>query len=124
MSDLRATHIPAAGLEPYTPPRHTGTINHLLLGGEVAGGAVSVVHGLIEHGGEAQPHYHRRSAQFLHILAGECLVTVGPDVLKLGRGDSVHIPVNLTHRVEVLSADALELINVYHPALAPDDTIE
>lgn len=118
------TIIPWADLRPYAPPRHTGTQNHRLLDGAVSGGDVSVVHGRIQPGGEALSHYHRLSAQFLHVLAGSCDLTLDGERVHLDAGDSAHIPVEVRHRVTVTSEGDLELINVYHPALAADDTIE
>lgn len=120
----RYTKISWADLRPYTPPRHTGTENHRILDGSVADNEVSVVHGRIQPGGEALPHYHRRSAQFLHVLAGSCDVTLDGSREHLDAGDSIHIPVEVRHQVTVTSEADLELINVYHPALAGDDTIE
>lgn len=117
-------HYVESELEPYTPPRHTLTSNLRLLPGADADGAVSVVRGTIEHGGSALAHRHMKSTQFLHILSGRCSVELGADILELGGGDSVLIPTDVVHHVEVLSSEPLELINVYYPALAADDTIE
>lgn len=117
-------HYVGAELEPYTPPRHTLTSNLRLLPGDDADGEVSVVRGTIEQGGSALPHRHLESTQFLHILSGRCSVDLDSQTLELGGGDSVLIPTDVVHHVEVLSLEPLELINVYYPALAPDDTIE
>lgn len=124
MTAQPAKHYIGAELEPYTPPRHTLTSNLRLLPGADSDGAVSVVRGRIEHGGSALPHRHLKSTQFLHILDGRCSVEMDTDLIELAAGDSVLIPTNVIHHVEVLSADPLELINVYYPALAADDTIE
>lgn len=117
-------HYVGSELEPYTPPRHTLTSNLRLLPGVDADGAVSVIRGTIEHGGAALPHRHLKSTQFLHIISGRCCVELGTETLELGVGDSVLIPTDVVHHVEVLSTEPLELINVYYPALASDDTIE
>lgn len=117
-------HYVGAELAPYTPPRHTLTSNLRLLPGVDADGAVSVIRGTIEHGGAALPHRHLKSTQFLHIISGRCSVELGTETLELGVGDSVLIPTDVVHHVEVLSTEPLELINVYYPALASDDTIE
>lgn len=124
MTSESIKHYVGKDLKAYTPPRHTLTSNLRLLPGDDAGGAVSVVRGTIEHGGSALPHRHLKSTQFLHILSGRCLVKFGTQNLELGGGDSVLIPTDVVHHVEVLSTEPLELINVYYPALAPDDTIE
>lgn len=124
MTNPSIKHYVGAELEAYTPPRHTLTSNLRLLPGADADGAVSVVRGTIEHGGSALPHRHLKSTQFLHILSGRCSVELGDDTLELAGGDSVLIPTDVVHHVEVLSSEPLELINVYYPALAPDDTIE
>lgn len=110
-------------LKGYTPPRHTGTENHQLLEGCVTNGAFNVVHGAIEYGGEAEEHYHLKSSQFLHILSGSCRVTLGAYREDLHAGDSVFIPPEVRHHVEVLDAAGITLINVYQPALSPDDIL-
>lgn len=119
----KAEVIRRADLQGYTPPRHSGTVNHRLLDGSIANGAFNVVHGAIEHGGEAEEHYHRRSSQFLHILSGACLVTLGTEREELKAGDSIFIPAGLRHHVEVTDPAGITLINVYQPALEPDDTL-
>lgn len=110
-------------LRSYTPPRHTGTENHQLLEGLATNGAFNVVHGSIKYGGEAEEHYHLKSSQFLHILSGSCRVTLGADREDLHAGDSVFIPTEVRHHVEVLDPAGITLINVYQPALGPDDTL-
>lgn len=124
MNNSSIKHYVGSELDPYTPPRHTLTSNLRLLPGADADGAVSVVRGTIEHGGSALPHRHLKSTQFLHILAGRCSVELAADTLELTGGDSVLIPTDVVHHVKVLSTEPLELINVYYPALAADDTIE
>lgn len=111
-------------LEPYTPPRHTLTTNHALLEGDAVEGQFNVVRGKIEKGGEALPHYHKVSKQFLHITAGRCLVSINAEQIQLGAGDSVMIDVEVLHKVEVVSDEPLELINIYTPALSSDDIHE
>lgn len=111
-------------LEPYTPPRHTLTTNHALLPSEAVEGLFNVVRGRIEPGGEALPHYHKVSKQFLHITAGRCLVMLGREEVQMGAGDSIMIDVNVPHKVSVISEEALELLNVYTPALLSDDIYE
>lgn len=111
-------------LKSYTPPRHTLTTNHALLPGSDVEGLFNVVRGKIEKGGEALPHYHELSKQFLHITAGSCMVSLGSEQIRLGAGDSVMIDVRVPHKVEVISEEPLELINIYTPALASDDIHE
>ncbi|XKH55164.1 cupin domain-containing protein (plasmid) [Citricoccus nitrophenolicus] len=115
--------IPWNRLEPYTPPRHTGTVNHRLLEGSVTEDEFNIVHGAIEYGGEAEAHYHSRSVQFLHLLSGSCRVTLDDSTEELAAGDSVYIPIGVRHRVEVTSPEGITLINVYQPALAADDIL-
>ena len=117
------TVIRNADTETYSPPRHSGTTNRRLLDGSVTNGLYNVVHGHIEHGGEAEEHHHRYSTQFLHILSGSCRVTLDSAVVILESGESVFIPVGVRHHVEVLDPAGITLINVYQPALASDDTL-
>jgi quercetin dioxygenase-like cupin family protein len=115
--------IPWKRLEAYTPPRHTGTVNHRLLDGSVTEEEFNIVHGAIEFGGEAEAHYHNRSVQFLHLLSGSCRVTLDDNTEELTAGDSLYIPAGIRHGVEVTSPEGITLINVYHPALAADDIL-
>lgn len=107
----------------YTPPRHTGTVNHRLLDASLTHDAFNVVHGAIEHGGEAEEHYHQKSSQFLHILSGSCVITLGQELEHLHAGDSVFIPAGIRHHVEVIDPEGITLINVYQPALDPNDIL-
>lgn len=123
MKNQSAKFYVASELEPYTPPRHTLTSNLKLLPGSDTNGAISVVRGTIQRGGSALPHKHLKSTQFLHILSGRCSVQLDTELLELTEGDSILIPTDVLHQVEVLSSDPLELINIYYPALAADDTL-
>lgn len=116
--------IQGENLEPYSPPRHTGTQNLRLLDGQISGGKVSVVHGEIQPDGEAQPHFHKVSSQFTHILSGECILRLDDQEHQLKPGDSCFIPTDVTHQVVVTSTEPLKLINVYQPALLPEDILE
>lgn len=131
MPDNQVSGQPAATinqwdqLTPYSPPRHTGTSNRRLLDGSSTNECFSVVHGAIEHGGEAESHYHAKSSQFLHLLTGSCRLTLEnePKSVEMSKGDSVFIPAGLRHQVEVTSREGITLINVYQPALAADDIL-
>lgn len=108
-------------LEEYTPPLHSGTNNRRLLDTLTSGGQFSVVHGSIAQGGEAEDHYHSHSSQFVHILEGMCRLFCDGESFDLEPGDSAFIPVGVRHRVEVPNPGGVELINVYQPALEPED---
>lgn len=111
-------------LEPYCPPRHQGTENRLVLSGPDAGGAFSVVRGDLEFGGVAEPHLHRVSSQFLHIIEGACECEIGGEMMSLEAGDSVFIPTGVPHAVRVTSEGGVRLLNVYQPPLSKEDIIE
>lgn len=123
MEHLRPTVIRGSELTGFCPPRHSGTENHQLLDGSITNGKVSVFHGRMEYGGEAEEHFHQVSSQFLHVLSGVCRVSFDDGASELRSGDSVFIPAGARHQIQIVSATGVRLINVYHPALDPNDMV-
>jgi quercetin dioxygenase-like cupin family protein len=111
-----------AALEPYSPPHHSGTTNRRILGPNDGAGDVLVVRGTLEPGGGADPHYHEHCDQLIFVIAGRCRVRVGEIDEVLGRDDTVFLPREVPHVVEVVGDERLELLITYTPALRPGDT--
>jgi mannose-6-phosphate isomerase-like protein (cupin superfamily) len=47
--------------------------------------------------------YHNHREEHWVIVDGECLITIGDQVLKKEKGDYIHIPLGETHRIEALT---------------------
>ncbi len=56
--------------------------------------------------------YHSRRREHWVVVAGEALVTVGEEVVRLGPGQSVDIPQGAPHRVENVGEEPLVFIEV------------
>ena len=55
----------------FTPPGHSGTLNHHLAHQGNGARRLAVWHGCLEPGGEAQEHRHPEAEQAFYVLAGE-----------------------------------------------------
>jgi mannose-6-phosphate isomerase-like protein (cupin superfamily) len=109
-------------LDQYQPPHHSGTINRKLCDPSDGLGDVSVVRGSIAPGGSAHPHFHEHSDQIIFIISGQCKIASQDADGVLGANDTAFLRRNAAHHIEVVGDEALELLNIYLPALRPDDT--
>ena len=105
----------------YSPPDHHGTVNVRLVDSSFCA-AFEMNRGIVQPGGEAQPHLHESEHQVIYIMDGECDVTLGDDeAVRCGPGTVVEIPPRLMHRVVATGSRALEVIVIYSPPLGPRD---
>ena len=105
----------------YAPPDHEGTVNVRLVDKGFCG-RFEMNLGIVQPGGEAQPHSHDTEHQIFYVLEGTCDVTLGdnPPVRCLP-GTVVRIPPKLMHRVVAVGESALKGIVIYSPPLGPRD---
>lgn len=104
-------------VEPYSPPNHTGTVNHRLIGkGSVSSEKVEIVIGCISGGGEALPHTHDIQEQFIYILSGEGVISSSGEDQSLVQGSLAYIPAGVAHRIAALS-EKLGMFIIYVPPL-------
>lgn len=105
-------------LEGYVPPGHSGTENRRLADAAETGGRFEMVHGRLAPGGHAARHAHAVEYQAMYVLAGAASVALGDaPAERVEAGAVVRIPPGLSHEVESLGPEALELILVYSPPL-------
>jgi len=105
----------------YAPPNHAGTQNVKLVEREFCP-SFEMVRGLVQPGGEAEPHYHAHEHQVMYVVAGVAEVTLGDDApVRCGPGTIVRLPPLLMHRVVCVSRQPLEVIIVYSPPLPKEN---
>ena len=74
---MNAPLIEHAGqLARYAPPDHRGTVNVRLVEKDFCG-AFEMIRGVVQPGGEAEPHAHETEHQVMYVIAGEAEVTLG-----------------------------------------------
>lgn len=124
MNRTRKYIINKSEAESYSPPRHIGTINYRMSGkGGLPSQNLEVLIGELKKGSEAQYHYHKKSEQMIFVLQGECEVKFQDGTReKASVDDLIHFPVNMGHRIVVLS-DEFKALVIYSPHLTDDDMI-
>ena len=107
----------AAEMISYTPPGHVGTTNTRLVAADFCG-TFEMVRGVVEPGGEAEPHHHAHEHQIIYITRGQADVTLGegPPV-RCGAGSIVRIPPGLRHRIVSVGPETLDTLVIYSPPL-------
>ncbi len=102
----------------YTPPGHAGTTNTRLVERNFCG-TFEMVKGVVEPGGEAEPHHHETEHQIIYLIKGEADVTLGDAApVRCQAGSIIRIPPGLQHRVVSMGQEAMEAIVIYSPPLA------
>jgi mannose-6-phosphate isomerase-like protein (cupin superfamily) len=101
----------------YSPPSHVGTENVRLVERDFCG-TFEMIRGVVQPGGEAEPHFHAAEHQVFYVLSGEAEVKLGDEPsVRCGPGTVVRIPPRLMHRVTCAGSAPLEVIIVYSPPL-------
>lgn len=104
-------------MEQYSPPAHAGTKNIRLVDREFCG-TFELVRGLVQPGGEAEPHFHEKEHQVFYVVSGKAEVTLGEDRPVICEpGTIIRIPPKLAHRVVASGSEPLEVLLVYSPPL-------
>jgi uncharacterized RmlC-like cupin family protein len=63
--------VRANQLKPYSPDAHAGTVNMRIIGQETVGAKkVEMLLGIIDPGGQAEPHFHSDIEQIVYLLEG------------------------------------------------------
>jgi quercetin dioxygenase-like cupin family protein len=101
----------------YTPPGHVGTRNARLVEGDFCG-SFEMLHGVVQPGGEAEPHQHEHEYQVIYVLRGLAEVTLGNAVPeRCSAGAIIRIPPRLMHRIVALGSEPYEALVIYSPPL-------
>ena len=110
--------VRADQLEPYSPDAHAGTVNMRIIGQETVGARnVEVVLGIIDPGGQAEPHFHSDIEQIVYLLNGRVAVEMGGEKETMEPGDAVYFPPGEKHQVDVLGDQPARLLVIYAPPL-------
>ena len=105
-------------LKPYSPDAHAGTVNMRIIGQETVGARnVEVVLGIIDPGGQAEPHFHTDIEQVFYLLEGRVEVEMRGEKEKMEPGDAVYFPPGERHQVDVLGDRPARLLVIYAPPL-------
>ncbi len=105
-------------LKPYSPDAHAGTVNMRIIGQETVGARnVEVVLGVIDPGGQAEPHFHTDIEQVIYLLEGRVVVEMRGEKEKMEPGDAVYFPPGERHPVDVLGDRPARLLVIYAPPL-------
>jgi quercetin dioxygenase-like cupin family protein len=98
-----------------TPAGHAGTLNIKLVDREFCG-RFEMLRGIVQPGGEAEPHQHETEHQVIYVIAGEIEVTLGDEhPVRCRPGSIIRIPPRLTHRVVNIGDADFEAIIIYSP---------
>ena len=110
--------VRANQLKPYSPDAHAGTVNMRIIGQETVGAQnVEVVLGVIDPGGQAEPHFHTGIEQVIYLLEGRVEVGMRGEKEKMEPGDAVYFPPGEKHQVVVLGDQPARLLVIYAPPL-------
>lgn len=82
----------------------------------------SLAEALVPPGRRTLLHRHLASEELYHITAGEGLMTLGGETMKVGPGDTVAIPPGTPHRIEATGTQPLRILCCCSPAYRHEDT--
>ena len=115
--------VRANQLKPYSPDAHAGTVNMRIIGQETVGARnVEVVLGIIDPGGQAEPHFHTDIEQVIYLLEGRVEVGMRGEKEEMDPGDAVYFPPGEKHQVDVLGDQPARLLVIYAPPLQSKET--
>lgn len=115
--------VRANQLKPYSPDAHAGTVNMRIIGQETVGARnVEVVLGIIDPGGQAEPHFHSDIEQVIYLLEGRIEVEMQGEKERMEPGDGVYFPPGEKHQVDVLGDQPARLLVIYAPPLQSKET--
>ncbi len=82
----------------------------------------SLAEAVVPPGARTLLHRHHETEELYHVTAGEGLLTLGDDVLKVSCGDTALIPPGTPHCVEALGDAPLHILCCCSPAYRHEDT--
>jgi len=84
--------------------------------------AQSLAEAVVAAGARTLLHRHRESEELYHVTAGEGVLTLGSERLKVSPGDTALIPPGTPHCIEATGAEALRILCCCSPAYRHEDT--
>lgn len=102
----------------YEPRGHAGVVNRSLVGPDVDDAhRLSVWHGTMATGGEADPHVHVDSDQVYVVLAGGVEVGCADEVREIARLDATYMPAGVEHWIKNHGSTPAEVLVISTPPL-------
>ena len=109
-------------VRPYVT-RDGSLIRELLHPAQHGNTAQSLAEAEVEAGASTQLHYHTRSEELYHIVAGQGLMQLGTEQFAVGVSDTVCIPPGTPHCITNTGTTALRILCCCAPPYAHDDTV-
>ncbi len=110
-----------ADIAPYIT-RDGSEIRELMHPGHHGNRAQSLAEAVVPAGARTLLHRHRESEELYHVTAGEGILTLGSEKLKVSPGDTALIPPGTPHCIEATGAEALHILCCCSPAYRHEDT--
>lgn len=110
-----------ADIAPYIT-RDGSEIRELMHPGHHGNRAQSLAEAVVPAGARTLLHRHRESEELYHVTAGEGVLTLGSERLKVSPGDTALIPPGTPHCIEATGAEALRILCCCSPAYRHEDT--
>lgn len=110
-----------ADIAPYIT-RDGSEIRELMHPGHHGNRAQSLAEAVVPAGARTLLHRHRESEELYHVTAGEGVLTLGSERLKVSPGDTALIPPGTPHCIEATGAEALRILCCSSPAYRHEDT--
>jgi mannose-6-phosphate isomerase-like protein (cupin superfamily) len=82
----------------------------------------SLAEAVVPAGTRTLLHRHRETEELYHITAGEGLLTLGEEKMKVSPGDTALIPPGTPHCIEAIGAGPLRILCCCSPAYRHEDT--
>ncbi len=82
----------------------------------------SLAEAIVAPGKRTLLHRHLTSEELYHITAGEGLLTLGGEKIKVSPGDTALIPPGMPHCIEATGAQPLKILCSCSPAYRHEDT--
>lgn len=82
----------------------------------------SLAEAVVPPGARTRLHRHRTAEELYHVTAGEGLLTLGAETLKVSPGDTALIPPGTPHCIEAIGTAPLRILCCCSPAYRHEDT--
>ncbi|CAG0939525.1 MAG: hypothetical protein EFKGCFLK_01591 [Rhodocyclaceae bacterium] len=84
--------------------------------------AQSLAEAVVPAGAHTRLHRHRETEELYHVTAGEGVLTLGEERIKVSPGDTALIPPGMPHRIESFGPGPLRFLCCCSPAYRHEDT--
>jgi len=112
-----------ATIEPCIGP-HNETIYELIDNKNSSQNACGIANIDIPANTTIRNHYHPNIEEFYYMLAGKLYVQLGEKEIILQKGDTLHIPTNVAHKVTNKDDTVAQMLAITTPPWAPEESID